>query len=135
MRKNKADGAEVDDGGARRVPSGSGAAGRLTPLDIQQVEFRRSFKGYDEREVDEFLDRLTEDFAAALDEAQRLRGAARIRAYGRLDVEVARREAPLAAYANLNARVFLSSRVGCVTYQPVYGLDVAGICLHARKRG
>jgi DivIVA domain-containing protein len=51
----------------------SSAGGRLTPLDIQQVEFRRGFKGYDEREVDEFLDRLTEDFAAALDESQRLR--------------------------------------------------------------
>ena len=53
--------------------AGSGPGGRLSPLDIQQVEFRRGFKGYDEREVDEFLDRLTEDFAGALDESQRLR--------------------------------------------------------------
>ena len=37
--------------------------------------------------------------------------------------------------AVLNARVFLSTRVGCITYQPVYGLDVAGVCLHARKHG
>jgi peptide/nickel transport system substrate-binding protein len=65
----------------------------------------------------------------AIDAAQRLHGEARERAYARLDVEVARREAPLAAYANLNARVFLSTRVGCITYQPVYGLDVAGLCL------
>jgi peptide/nickel transport system substrate-binding protein len=68
-------------------------------------------------------------FERALDAAQRLSGPARFRAYGKLDVEVARDDAPLAAYANLNARVFLSTRVGCITYQPVYGLDVAGACL------
>jgi ABC-type transport system substrate-binding protein len=64
-----------------------------------------------------------------IDEAQRLTGIARDRAYGRLGLEVARTEAPLAAYAVLNARVFLSQRVGCVTYQSVYGLDLAGLCL------
>ncbi len=68
-------------------------------------------------------------FNRAIDAAQRLTGLARDRAYGRLGVEVARTEAPLAAYAVLNARVFVSARVGCITYQPVYGLDLAGICL------
>jgi len=65
----------------------------------------------------------------AIDAAQRLRGIARDRAYGRLGIEVARTDAPLAAYAVLNARVFVSTRVGCITYQPVYGLDLAGACL------
>lgn len=68
-------------------------------------------------------------FDRAIDAAQHLKGVARDRAYGRLGLAVARTEAPLAAYAVLNARVFVSSRVGCVTYQPVYGLDLAGICL------
>jgi DivIVA domain-containing protein len=77
MRKRKPESSDVDEGSAAREQlSGPSRAGRLTPLDIQQIEFRRSFKGYDEREVDEFLDRLTEDFAAALDEAQRLRDRA-----------------------------------------------------------
>jgi cell division initiation protein len=77
MRKRKPESSDVDEGSvAGEQPSGPSRAGRLTPLDIQQIEFRRSFKGYDEREVDEFLDRLTEDFAAALDEAQRLRDRA-----------------------------------------------------------
>ena len=77
MRKRKPESSDVDEGSAaREQSSGPSRAGRLTPLDIQQIEFRRSFKGYDEREVDEFLDRLTEDFAAALDEAQRLRDRA-----------------------------------------------------------
>jgi DivIVA domain-containing protein len=76
MRKRKAEADEIDGATSPQPVAGAGRSGRLTPLDIQQVEFRRSFKGYDEREVDEFLDRLTEDFAAALDETQRLRDRA-----------------------------------------------------------
>ena len=55
---------------------GSGLAlgdGRITPADIQQVEFRLAFRGYDERDVDAFLDRITEDLSAYLEENQRLR--------------------------------------------------------------
>jgi peptide/nickel transport system substrate-binding protein len=66
-----------------------------------------------------------------IDAAQRLSGVARDRAYGRLGLDVARTDAPLAAYAVLNARVFVAPRVGCITYQPVYGLDLAGACLRA----
>ena len=65
----------------------------------------------------------------AIDAAQELFGVARDRAYGRLGIQVARSDAPLAAYAVLNARVFVSTRVGCITYQPVYGLDLAGACV------
>jgi ABC-type transport system substrate-binding protein len=68
-------------------------------------------------------------FDHQIDRAQRLDGVARERAYGRLGIEVAETSAPLAAYAVLNARVFVSARVGCVTYQPVYGLDLGGVCL------
>jgi peptide/nickel transport system substrate-binding protein len=64
-----------------------------------------------------------------IDAAQRLTGVARDRAYGRLGVEVAATQAPLVAYAVLNARVFVSERVGCIRYQPVYGLDLGGVCL------
>ena len=65
----------------------------------------------------------------SIDAAQQLSGVARDRAYGRLGLAVERTAAPLAAYAVLNARVFLSKRVDCVTYQPVYGLDLASLCL------
>lgn len=65
----------------------------------------------------------------AIDAAQQLSGVARDRAYGSLGLAVERTAAPLAAYAVLNARVFLSHRVGCITYQPVYGLNLAGLCL------
>lgn len=67
-----------------------------------------------------------------IDAAQRLTGVARDRAYGRLGIDVARTDAPLAAYAVLNARVFVAPRVGCIVYQPVYGLDLAGTCLSRR---
>ena len=65
----------------------------------------------------------------AIDRAERLTGVERARAYGKLGLEVARTDAPLVAYAVLNDRVFVSARVGCLTYQPVYGLDLAGICV------
>ncbi len=65
----------------------------------------------------------------SIDEAQQLTGVARDRAYGRLGLTVAQTQAPLVAYAVLNARVVLSRRVGCITYQAVYGLNLAGLCL------
>ena len=74
-------------------------------------------------------------FDHAIDEAQRLTGVARDRAYGRLGIAVARTQAPLAAYAVLNARVFVSERVGCIRYQPVYGLDLSSICLSHQDAG
>lgn len=47
---------------------------RLTPLDIQQKEFRVSrFGGYKMRDVDEFLDQLTDSFTALEAENERLR--------------------------------------------------------------
>ncbi|SNX55275.1 DivIVA domain-containing protein [Thermoanaerobacterium sp. RBIITD] len=34
----------------------------LTPMDIHNKEFKRSFRGYNENEVDEFLDKIMEDY-------------------------------------------------------------------------
>jgi DivIVA domain-containing protein len=45
---------------------------RLTPVDIQGKVFRLAFRGYSERDVDEFLDRITEDLAALHEENKRL---------------------------------------------------------------
>jgi DivIVA domain-containing protein len=51
------------------------AQGRLTPTDIQEKVFRSQpgLHGYNEREVDEFLDRITEELARVHAENQRLR--------------------------------------------------------------
>jgi cell division initiation protein len=51
---------------------------RLTAVDVQQQQFRRSFRGYDEQEVDDFLDRVTEDVGALLEENERLKEQARL---------------------------------------------------------
>ncbi len=45
----------------------------LTPLDIQKKEFKRSFRGYNEEEVDQFLDQLVQDYEALLLENQTLK--------------------------------------------------------------
>ena len=55
-------------------PSTSGM-NRITPVDIQQAEFRLAFRGYNERDVDTFLDRVTEDLSSYLEENQRLQAA------------------------------------------------------------
>lgn len=45
----------------------------ITPQAIQDIEFSKSRKGYDEREVDEFLDRITLDLERILEENNRLK--------------------------------------------------------------
>lgn len=45
----------------------------LTPLDIQNKEFRRGFRGYSEEQVDDFLDEITRDFEGVLGECKGLR--------------------------------------------------------------
>jgi ABC-type oligopeptide transport system substrate-binding subunit len=60
-----------------------------------------------------------------LRDAARLRGAARYRAYGNLDVQLARDAAPMLAVDFFNDAELVSKRVGCVT-RP---FDLAAICL------
>jgi DivIVA domain-containing protein len=58
---------------------GSAPAGRITPQDVQQKEFRvaRFGAGYRMREVDEFLDQVTDAMSALVAESERLqRGSA-----------------------------------------------------------
>jgi cell division initiation protein len=57
---------------ARKKDEGSPGPARLTPVDVQQVQFRRSLRGYDEQEVDDFLDRVTEELTQLLDERRSL---------------------------------------------------------------
>jgi len=59
---------------------GSEAMGppRLTSIDIQQKEFRLAFRGYREKDVDQFLDQLTEEFTRLSEENKRVRGGAGI---------------------------------------------------------
>ena len=45
----------------------------LTPLDIHNHEFKKSFRGYDEAEVDEFLDRIVSDYEKIIRENEKLK--------------------------------------------------------------
>jgi DivIVA domain-containing protein len=54
------------------VPASSESR-RITPVDIQQKEFRLAFRGYHERDVDAFLDQLTEEVARLHADNKRLR--------------------------------------------------------------
>lgn len=62
----------------KREPPGAAEAeprparpARLSPVDIQQKEFRLSVRGYNEHEVDEFLDQITEEVARLTAEVKR----------------------------------------------------------------
>jgi len=45
---------------------------RITPMDIEQQEFSRSFRGYNEEEVDDFLDKIVKDYEELINENIRL---------------------------------------------------------------
>ncbi|MBM7855245.1 cell division initiation protein [Desulfohalotomaculum tongense] len=45
----------------------------LTPLDIRQKEFKKSFRGYDERQVDKFLEEAADTVEDLLKENERLK--------------------------------------------------------------
>ncbi len=45
---------------------------RITPMDIEQQEFTKSFRGYNEEEVDDFLDKIVKDYEELINENVRL---------------------------------------------------------------
>ena len=45
----------------------------LTPMDIHDHQFKKSFRGYNENEVDDFLDKVVVDFEKLLSEIERLK--------------------------------------------------------------
>jgi peptide/nickel transport system substrate-binding protein len=64
---------------------------------------------------------------AALERASVLTGSARYRAFGRLDVALARDAAPGVAYGVDDALTLVSARTGCIVANPY--LDLAAVCI------
>ena len=62
---------------------------QLSPLEIQNKEFRRSLRGYNEQDVDEFLDEIVREMEALVREGANLKD------------QVARLEARLAQYVDI----------------------------------
>jgi cell division initiation protein len=46
---------------------------RITPLDIRQKEFKNSFKGYNVKEVQDFLLELASEYESSIDELNKLK--------------------------------------------------------------
>jgi YVTN family beta-propeller protein len=72
-------------------------------------------------------------FTRKLHVAERLTGAARYHAYAALDAQLTRNAVPFVTYEyTLNGDLF-SAHMGCETYQPIYGIDLAALCLKEKK--
>jgi ABC-type oligopeptide transport system substrate-binding subunit len=69
------------------------------------------------------------DFQRRAKAAAALSGPRRYLAYGSLDIETARDDAPWLAVGYAISQDFFSKRVGCQVYQPVYGMDLASLCI------
>jgi YVTN family beta-propeller protein len=61
--------------------------------------------------------------------AERLSPPERYVAYGRLESDLARNAAPWAAIGNPVSRDFFSRRIGCQVFHPLYGIDLAALCI------
>jgi peptide/nickel transport system substrate-binding protein len=67
-----------------------------------------------------------------LDAAARLSGTARYDAYATLDADLAGKAAPMIAFGVALNRDLFSARIGCQIYQPIYGMDLAALCIKRR---
>jgi hypothetical protein len=59
----------------------------------------------------------------------KLSGPKRYRAASRLALELERVGVPAAAIETTTSLDFFSARIGCQVYQPVYGMDLASLCV------
>ncbi len=69
-----------------------------------------------------------------MDAVARLGGTARVRAYAKLDHELAEQAAPAAPFATGSTSHFLSARMGCQVLHPIYGLDLAALCVRRGRK-
>jgi ABC-type transport system substrate-binding protein len=69
------------------------------------------------------------EFNRKLHAVAKLSGAKRYRAASRLALELERDLVPAAAIATTASRDFFSARIGCQVYQPLWGMDLAALCL------
>ena len=70
-----------------------------------------------------------DEYNRKMDEAQQKTGEERDEAFGALDEDIARNAAPLVAWSVPNNIDFVSARVGCYQFQPVYFMNLAALCL------
>jgi len=66
---------------------------------------------------------------ARMDSVAELTGDRRLAAYAKLDRELAAEAAPAAPFATGSSTYFTSARMGCQVPHPIYGLDLASLCI------
>jgi ABC-type oligopeptide transport system substrate-binding subunit len=67
-------------------------------------------------------------FNKRMDQANSLAGQARLNAYGLLDRDLIKNQAPVAPYISTNARILTSAKVGCYGYSSIQGSLLTQIC-------
>jgi YVTN family beta-propeller protein len=72
------------------------------------------------------------EFERRMADAAALSGEARLRAYAKLDRDLVDEAAPAAPFATGVKTYFLSARMGCQVLHPLYGLDLAALCVRGR---
>ena len=68
-------------------------------------------------------------FNKRMEQAALLSGSNRYSTYGQLDVDLMKNVVPWVPRSNGNNRVFVSKHVGCFTYNSIYSVDLAALCL------
>ena len=83
---------------------------------------------------DGFRPGLFEDpeYERRMADAAGLTGDARLRAYAKLDRDLAADAVPAVPFATGTASYFLSARMGCQVLHPIFGLDLAALCVRRR---
>ncbi len=67
-------------------------------------------------------------YNARMDKAYALAGQARLTAYGLLDRDIVKNEAPVAPYISTNARILTSTKVGCYGYTSIQSTLLTQLC-------
>ena len=65
----------------------------------------------------------------AMKQASLMSGSKRYTTYGNLDVSMMKDNPPWAARNNFNDRILVSKRTGCFTFNAIYSVDLAALCL------
>jgi hypothetical protein len=74
-----------------------------------------------------FLDRTR--LGQRMRAASRLAGTARLEGYAALDRDIAAQAAPFAVAVSGVGTDFFSARMGCQVEHPIYGVDLAALCV------
>jgi peptide/nickel transport system substrate-binding protein len=67
-------------------------------------------------------------YNARMDKAYALSGQARLTAYGLLDRDIMKDQAPVAPYISTNARILTSPKVGCFSYSSIQSTHLTQLC-------